>query len=163
MVVTAVDRRRDEKGGTVDDTITNTTSLTGFLSAIGRYPQLPRDELARLAERLKAGDVDARRTMIRSNLRLAVAVASDHREQGLCFWDLVQEAVAGLVAAVDTFDRRLGTGFEQYARWSIQRAVRTALAAAATPELEDEVDPRLVSIVRAIEARSSRELSDVVA
>jgi DNA-directed RNA polymerase sigma subunit (sigma70/sigma32) len=103
-------------------------SLDRFLHAIGRYPVLTPADEARLAARLAAGDADARQRLIESNLRLVVAVAQNHRNDGVAFLDVIQEGVLGLIAAVDAFDPRAGNGFSSFARWHVERAIRAALA-----------------------------------
>ncbi len=105
-------------------------SLDAFLSEIGRYPLLtPAQEVA-LAKRIEGGDVDARRRMVESNLRLVVTIAKDYRRSGVAFLDLIQDGMVGLIRAADGFDWRLGNRFSTYARWWIQQSIRSGLASA---------------------------------
>jgi len=84
----------------------NLDSLDQFLHAIGRYPVLTPADEARLAGRVAAGDPDARQRLIESNLRLVVAVAQNHRNEDVAFLDVIQEGMLGLIAAVDSLDRK---------------------------------------------------------
>ena len=52
-----------------------TDSLERFLHEIGRYPLLTKVEEIQLAKRVEQGDLEAKRRMIESNLRLVVSIA----------------------------------------------------------------------------------------
>jgi len=71
---------------------------------------------------------EARATFVAANRRLAVAVALRYQRRGLPLDDLVQEATAGLLRAVDLFDPARGYQFSTYAVWWIKQALRRALA-----------------------------------
>ena len=72
-----------------------------YLKEIGRYALLTPEEEVELAERMQAGDEDAKRRMIEANLRLVVAIAKRYSGRGLQFLDLIQEGNLGLMKAVD--------------------------------------------------------------
>jgi len=65
----------------------------------------------------------ARGQLIESNLRLVVALAKRHMNQGLQLLDLVQEGNIGLMKAVEKFDYRRGYKFSTYASWWIRQAM----------------------------------------
>ena len=99
-----------------------------YLQDISRLPLLtPQQELA-LGERIAAGDEEALRIMVESNLRLVVSVAKRYRNEGLSLLDLVQEGNIGLIRAAHKFDHRLGYRFSTYAIWWIRQAVTRAIA-----------------------------------
>jgi len=103
-------------------------SLRVFLRDIGKVPLLTsRDEL-HLARRIERGDLQAKRKMVESNLRLVVSIAKNYRNQGLPFLDLIQEGTLGLVRAAEKFDYRRGLRFSTYAVWLIRQAIVRALA-----------------------------------
>jgi RNA polymerase primary sigma factor len=105
-----------------------TDALQLFLREAGRRPLLTAAQEVELTKRVERGDVDARRTMIESNLRLVVSIAKRYRHQGLPFLDLIQEGTLGLMRAVEKFDWRKGFKFSTYATWWIAQAVVRGLA-----------------------------------
>jgi RNA polymerase primary sigma factor len=107
---------------------TTTDALQLFLRDAGRHPLLTAAQEVELAKRIERGDLDAKRTMIESNLRLVVSIAKKYRYQGLPFLDLIQEGTLGLIRAVEKFDWRRGFKFSTYASWWIGQAVVRGLA-----------------------------------
>src|SRR6202166_5010503 len=105
-----------------------TDSLQLFLKDIGKVELLTARQEVDLAKRIERGDLDAKRTMVESNLRLVVSIAKNYRNQGLPFLDLIQEGTIGLVRAAEKFDYRKGFKFSTYATWWIRQAVARALA-----------------------------------
>lgn len=88
---------------------------------------LTREEEVDLGRRVQAGDPEAREQMIRSNLRLVVALSKRYRNRGLSLMDLIEEGNIGLVKAVERFDPEAGVKFSTYGAWWIKQAVRRAL------------------------------------
>jgi RNA polymerase primary sigma factor len=107
---------------------TTTDALQLFLREAGRHPLLTAAQEVELAKRIERGDMQAKDTMIQSNLRLVVSIAKNYRNQGLPFLDLIQEGTLGLIRAVEKFDWRRGYKFSTYATWWIRQAVARALA-----------------------------------
>jgi RNA polymerase primary sigma factor len=141
-----------------------TDSLERFLHEIGRYPLLTKVEEIQLAKRVEQGDLEAKRRMIESNLRLVVSIAKKYRGQGLGFLDLIQEGTVGLIRAVEKFDWRRDLKFSTYATWWIRQAVARGLAdKSRTVRLPVHVVERLQKINRAertLLARLGRDPSD---
>ena len=106
----------------------NTDALDLFLRDAGRRPLLTAAQEVGLMKRVERGDLDAKKTMIESNLRLVVSIAKRYRHQGLPFLDLIQEGTLGLIRAVEKFDWRRGFKFSTYATWWIAQAVARGLA-----------------------------------
>jgi RNA polymerase primary sigma factor len=103
-------------------------SLRVFLRDIGKVPLLARREELQLARRIERGDLQAKRKLVESNLRLVVSIAKNYRNQGLPFLDLIQEGTLGLVRAAEKFDYRRGLRFSTYAVWLIRQSIVRALA-----------------------------------
>ena len=93
-----------------------------YLSEIRRYPMLSHEEERELAQRCAAGDPEAIRTMVCSNLRLVVSVAREYAGRGVPLLDLIQEGSIGLIIAARKFDHTLDFRFSTYAsKWIRQR------------------------------------------
>ncbi|MBO5477243.1 MAG: RNA polymerase sigma factor RpoD [Clostridia bacterium] len=99
-----------------------------FLKEIGKIRLLTFEEENVLAERMLAGDKEAKKQLIESNLRLVVSIAKKYIGRGMNFLDLIQEGNLGLIKAVDKFDQSKGYKFSTYATWWIRQAITRAIA-----------------------------------
>src|SRR5262249_8789348 len=116
-----------------------------YLTDIGQYPLLTKEDEVRLAQHIEAGNAartallpggkrltpakkrelrkigregdNAQRTFVQSNLRLVVSIAKKYQASGLPLLDLIQEGNLGLMHAVEKFDWRKGFKFSTYATW----------------------------------------------
>ena len=93
-----------------------------YLSEIRRFPVLTAQEERDLAMLCAAGDAEAIRRMVSSNLRLVVSVAREYAGRGVPLLDLIQEGSIGLIAAARKFDYTRELRFSTYAtKWIRQR------------------------------------------
>ena len=99
-----------------------------YLKEIGMYPLLTFEQEIDLAQRYEKKEIEARRTLIRSNLRLVVSIAKKYLGRRLSFLDLIQEGNQGLIKAVEKYDWRRGYKFSTYATWWIRQAITRAIA-----------------------------------
>ena len=128
-----------------------------YLTDIGQYPLLTKDDEVRLAQEIEAGIAAredlaketkrkitpekkrtlkrasrngerAERTFVQSNLRLVVSIAKKYQASGLPLLDLIQEGNLGLMHAVEKFDWRKGFKFSTYATWWIRQAITRGIA-----------------------------------
>ncbi len=126
-----------------------------YLTDIGQYPLLTKDDEVRLAQAIEAGaearqalettkgltpvkkrelrrlahhGEDAQQTFVQSNLRLVVSIAKKYQASGLPLLDLIQEGNLGLMHAVEKFDWRKGFKFSTYATWWIRQAITRGIA-----------------------------------
>ena len=132
-----------------------------YLTDIGQYPLLTKEDEVRLAQAIEAGaearaefeSVDteltpakerelrramqkgeqAERTFVQSNLRLVVSIAKKYQASGLPLLDLIQEGNLGLMHAVEKFDWRKGFKFSTYATWWIRQAITRGIANTGGP------------------------------
>ena len=105
-----------------------TDSLSLYVRQVGRGPLLTREEERELARRKDAGDEEAKRELIESNLRLVISIARHYARAGMPLPDLIQEGNLGLIRAVEKFDYRMGYKLSTYATWWIRQAVSRAIA-----------------------------------
>src|SRR5947209_6522495 len=126
-----------------------------YLTDIGQYPLLTKDDEVRLAQAIELGNgarveldklpdtnpvrrrelrrtvkhgADAQQTFVQSNLRLVVSIAKKYQASGLPLLDLIQEGNLGLMHAVEKFDWRKGFKFSTYATWWIRQAITRGIA-----------------------------------
>jgi RNA polymerase primary sigma factor len=99
-----------------------------YVRQIGGGPLLTREEERELARRKDAGDEEAKRQLIESNLRLVMAITRNYTKADVPLLDLIQEGNLGLIRAVEKFDYKLGYKLSTYATWWIRQAITRALA-----------------------------------
>lgn len=99
-----------------------------YLKEIGRIPLLNREEEIRLAQKVEAGDLRAKKKLTDANLRLVVSIAKKYIGRGMTFLDLIQEGNKGLIRAVEKFDWTKGFKFSTYATWWIRQAITRSIA-----------------------------------
>jgi RNA polymerase primary sigma factor len=99
-----------------------------YVRSIGGGPLLTREEERELARRKDAGDEEAKRRLIESNLRLVMSITRHYTNSGVPLLDLIQEGNLGLIRAVEKFDYKMGYKLSTYATWWIRQAVTRALA-----------------------------------
>lgn len=99
-----------------------------YLREIRQYPLLSPEQEKELAKRCAAGDEEAIRTMVNSNLRLVVSVAREYMGRGVPLLDMIQEGSIGLLTAARKFDYTLDYRFSTYAtKWIRQGVSRCVL------------------------------------
>ena len=103
-------------------------SVKIYLKEIGKVPLLTAQQEIDLAQRIIAGDEDAKQELITANLRLVISIAKRYAGRGMPFLDLIQEGNMGLIKAVEKFDYTKGFKFSTYATWWIRQAITRAIA-----------------------------------
>jgi len=111
----------------LDDDVAD-DSVRLYLREIGKIPLLNSEEELALAQRVVAGDRDAKDKMAEANMRLVVSIAKRYVGRGLDLLDLIQEGNTGLLRAVEKFDPDKGFKFSTYATWWIRQAITRAIA-----------------------------------
>ena len=103
-------------------------SAKKYLKKISSVAVLTAKEESELGKKIKAGDENARKKLIQSNLRLVASIARKYSGYGLSFQDLIQEGSTGLITAVEKFDFSLGYKFSTYATWWIKQSIYKAVS-----------------------------------
>ena len=99
-----------------------------YLKEIGQIKLLTMEEELELADRILAGEQEAKSRLAEANLRLVVSIAKRYVGRGMLFLDLIQEGNIGLMKAVDKFDVMKGFKFSTYATWWIRQSITRAIA-----------------------------------
>lgn len=113
---------------TVPEGISIDDPVRMYLKEIGKVPLLSANEEIELAQKMEAGDSEAKKKLAEANLRLVVSIAKRYVGRGMLFLDLIQEGNLGLIKAVEKFDYRKGYKFSTYATWWIRQAITRAIA-----------------------------------
>lgn len=114
-----------ERLGLTDD------SVGLFLREMARYPLLTQAQEIELAREIAKGGAkaeQAKRKLVRANLRLVVSIAKKYLNRGVPFLDLIQEGAMGLMRAAEKFDYERGYKFSTYAYWWIRQGITRAIA-----------------------------------
>ncbi|MBR0385080.1 MAG: RNA polymerase sigma factor RpoD/SigA [Erysipelotrichaceae bacterium] len=133
-----------------------------YFSELAQYPVLSAEEEKFLAEKVKKGDRIAKDAMIKSNLRLVVALASHYQGQ-LPLNDLIQEGNIGLLKAVNRFDPEKNVRFASYAQYWIRQAMSRAISQNHVIHLPINLSDtirRLRRCERELEQQLEREAND---
>lgn len=84
--------------------------------------------LEELAERAVSGDREARARLVSASLPLLRRLARRYAGGGVDLADLEQDAVVGLLRALERFDPSRGVPFWGYARWWVRQALQQAVS-----------------------------------
>ena len=135
------------------------SSVSKYLSDIGEFPILTREEEHQLAACLSNRDqAGALNELVESNLSFVVKIASEYRNLGLPFEDLLNEGNIGLIEAAHHFDHNRGTKFITYAIWWIRKSILRALSQQSNLVRIPNYQLKKVKNVRATERALVREL-----
>ena len=123
----------DEKnGGLAKAGASKNDTMKTYMNEIGQISLVSKEQEVDLAAKIHGFDNsehdEARKTLIKANLRLVVKIAHDFKGLGLPLLDLISEGNIGLMRAVEKFDPAKGAKFSSYAAWWIKQSMRRALA-----------------------------------
>ena len=107
----------------------NDELLKDYVREISDYRALSQEEEKFLAKKAKEGDLEAKKQLIKANLKLVITIAKKViHVSGLPMTDLIQEGNMGLMIAADKFNYKLGYKFATYASWWIKQSMFKAIS-----------------------------------
>lgn len=128
-----------------------------YLHEISAAPLLTKEEEFEIAEKIEAGDEDAKDLLVISNLRLVVSIAKKSNQRGVSMLDLIQAGNLGLIRATEKFDWRKGNRFSTYATWWIRQSInRFVLNSSRTIRLPVHIQDQ-ISQIRKTQAKIEEE------
>jgi len=107
--------------------ITDTNSIRQYVKETKKALTLSRADEKALLIAAQAGDITARDTLVKANLRFTIQVARSYQGMGLELEDLIAFANIGLFEAVDRFDTSKNVKFITFAVWYIRAEIQKAL------------------------------------
>lgn len=99
-----------------------------YLKELSDFPLLTQEEEANLFHLVEKGNKNAKKTLIRCNLRLVVSIAKRYVRFGVPLLDLIEEGNLGLIKAVEKFKIKKGFRLSTYATWWIKQYIVRALS-----------------------------------
>jgi len=138
------------------------TTIKEYLTEIDELPLLSWQQECELAKRIiENDDPEARDILVRSNLRLVVAIAKRFATGKMSLSDLIEEGNLGLIRAVDSFDPAVGVRFSTYAAWWIKQTIKRALLMDAGPLSIPTYMVELINQYRQVSAELQKKLGAV--
>ncbi|WP_022670092.1 sigma-70 family RNA polymerase sigma factor [Hippea alviniae] len=119
----------------IDDEIdaAESSALANYLKEISQIPVLSQEEEKELGYRIKKGDKEALKKLVKHNLRFVVSVAKKYRNLGIPLLDLINEGNLGLIKAAKKFDPDRDIKFISYAAWWIRQSIMKYITEQGTP------------------------------
>lgn len=103
--------------------------LSCYLREISNCPALSFEEEKEVAKRAKEGSTEAKKQLVRANLKLVITIARKAIHMAkIPMIDLIQEGNLGLMIAVEKFNWELGYKFSTYASWWIKQSMFKAIS-----------------------------------
>lgn len=144
--------------------------LTAYLKEISKFPIYPSNEITELLKKAQAGDLAARDSVVKSNLRFVVTIAKRWQGRGVPLMDLISEGNNGLLYAIEKFDVNRSTPFISYAvHWIKQYIYQSIYWTGREIRLPVSQQVRVIQLLKAeseftkthSRAPSSNELSEM--
>lgn len=103
-------------------------SLDTFINEAMTEKQTTKQEELELSKKIAKGDLKARETLVKRNMRFAWHMAKQYDGNGVDLCSLVQEAAIALWIASERFDGGRGMKFTSWSAWFIRNAMNRIIA-----------------------------------
>ncbi|WP_025270071.1 sigma-70 family RNA polymerase sigma factor [Hippea sp. KM1] len=113
--------------------LAESSALSSYLKEISQIPVLSQEEEKELGYRIRKGDKEALKKLVKHNLRFVVSVAKRYKNLGIPLLDLINEGNLGLIKAAKKFDPDRNTKFISYAAWWIKQSIMKYITEQSTP------------------------------
>ncbi len=132
--------------------------INQYLKKVAKIPLLTPEEEKEIAARAKAGDQEAFRRLVESNLRFVISIAKQYLGYGLPLSELIAAGNYGLIEAAKRFDPDRGVKFISYAVWWIRQAIVQALSQQMGAVRIPIKQSHVINRIRSIYSRLYKEL-----
>ncbi|MDO4555218.1 MAG: sigma-70 domain-containing protein [Lachnospiraceae bacterium] len=102
--------------------------VTMYMEELKDKKDLTPEQEQFVAKKMLAGDENARKLLIESNLNLVTKLAHEYKNRSLPEGDLIQEGNIGLLMGVSEYELSSKVTFHQYITDAIRRAIEGALS-----------------------------------
>lgn len=101
------------------------------------YDPISRKEERKLIRKYKKShDMNARDTLLKSNMRYACSMVTPYIGMGLSYRELLSEAHDGLIESIDKFDTKYDNKLFSYSKWWIKQRMQLALEKKNHPKVK---------------------------
>ena len=104
-------------------------SVKYYFDSLKHFKPLKKKEERKLLEEyLNKGNLNARDTLIKCNLKYACTLANSYRGKGVEFSDLIAEANNGLIESIEKYDLNKNVKLITYAKWWIMQRLNNCVS-----------------------------------
>jgi RNA polymerase primary sigma factor len=137
--------------------------ISRYLREISEFPLLTKEQEHAIAKRILKAKINGQdntfyHDLVQSNLSFVVKIASEYKNMGVPFEDLLNEGNIGLIEAAHHYDHTRGTKFITYAIWWIRKSILKALSQHSAMVRIPNYQMKKVRTVRNTGRMLSREL-----
>ena len=134
-----------------------------FINDAMQIPLLTKEEELELGRRIQNGDLEAKKTLVESNILFVISVAKHYLGRGVSLMDLVQEGCIGLMCAASKYDYSKGFAFTTFAGYEVRQKMSRLLARQNAVKVSYNMGEKLTSYkkkLRVLSQQLGHDLTD---